>query len=77
MKKRFVFLLALLAVFSLSAAEYIHNGKFLDIDYAPQVQRDKLQPYWTMTPHSYSAYQLVKDVEADAARSHIKVLCPH
>ena len=76
MKKSFLIFSVLLTALSLSAAEYIHNGKFLDIDYVPQVQRAKLQPYWTMTPHSYSSYQLVKDVEADSANSHIKVLCP-
>ncbi len=75
MKKFFLFCL-LAAVSVLTGAEYIHNGKFLDIDYAPEVQRAKLQPYWTMTPNSYSAFKLVKDVEADSVNSHVKVLCP-
>jgi len=75
MKKFFLFcLLATASV--LTAAEYIHNGKFVDIEYAPEVQRAKLQPYWTLTPNSYSSFKLVKDVEADAVRAHIKVLCP-
>ena len=65
MKKFFLFcLLATASV--LTAAEYIHNGKFVDIEYAPEVQRAKLQPYWTLTPNSYSSFKLVKDVEAGA-----------
>ena len=76
MFKQLLLLCILLAVSSLPSMEYIHNGKFLNIDYAPQVQRSNIQPYWTITPNSYSACKLVKDVEADSANSHIKIQCP-
>jgi len=59
----------------LSGMEYVHNGSFIGIDYLASRHRDNLQPHWYMTPHSYSAYSLVKDVEADAARAHIKIRC--
>ena len=60
---------------SLTGMEYVPNGSFIGIDYLASRHRDRLQPNWYMTPHSYSAYSLVKDVEADAARAHVKIRC--
>ena len=68
-------LLALLCALSLSGAEYLHNGRFLGLNYRSDLHRHRFQPHWQMTEHSYSAYRLMKDVEADVAKSHLNVKC--
>ena len=76
LKKIFPAAATLLCALVSSGAEYIRNGSFTGIEYAPEVQRHKLQPGWTLTPNTYHAFKLVKDVEADAVRAHIKVQTP-
>ncbi len=71
-------LFAICAVFTAitaSAVEYVHNGRFLDLEYSAQVHRNSLQPYWRTAPHAYSAFKLLKDVEADVAKSHLNIKC--
>ena len=75
MNRGFIVAAGLFAGTVLSGMEYVHNGSFIGIDYLASRHRDNLQPHWYMTPHSYSAYSLVKDVEADAARAHVKIRC--
>ena len=66
---------AVLTAISASAVEYIHNGRFLDLEYSAPVHRHVLQPHWQTAPHAYSAFKLLKDVEADVAKSHLNIKC--
>ncbi len=68
-------ILAMLTVITASAMEYIHNGRFLELEYSAQVHRHIVQPYWQTAPHAYSAFKLLKDVEADVAKSHLNIKC--
>ena len=68
-------ILAVLTVITASATEYIHNGRFLDLEYRAEVHRHILQPHWRTAPHAYSAFRLLKDVEADVAKSHLNIKC--
>ena len=76
MKRIFLLIgMVLLSGISLFAAEYIHNGTFLDIDYDAKVHRHIIQPIWRVHPRIYSACKLLKDVEADVAKSHLNIKC--
>ena len=68
-------ILAMLTAITASAMEYIHNGRFLELEYSAQVHRHIVQPYWQTAPHAYSAFKLLKDVEADVAKSHLNIKC--
>ena len=74
-KKACLSLFSLFVVLLASGAEFIHNGRFLDIDYRADLNRDKVQPNWRTSPRAYSPFRLLKDVEADVANSHLKVKC--
>ncbi len=73
--KRVYFAILLVLSLPLLSAEYLHNGRFLGLDYRSDLHRHRFQPHWEMTPHSYSAYRLMKDVEADVAKSHLNIKC--
>ena len=71
----FLTIFMVLSAFASSAMEYIHNGRFLDVEYNAQAHRHLVQPYWQTAPHAYSAFKLLKDVEADVAKSHLSIKC--
>ena len=75
MLKKLTFLFICLLAVTLPAFEYLHNGRFLGLDYKASLHRHKLQPHWEMTQHSYSAFRLLKDVEADVAHAHLNIKC--
>ena len=73
--KSFFVILLFTGTLVASAMEYIHNGSFLDVEYQTQLHRHQVQPYWQTSPKAYSAFKLLKDVEADVAKSHLNVKC--